>query len=162
MAFNCGLTTLMCICLCAWHCLQRVSVVGEFEMMAMAIRQSRAFDFEHGGVVNSHDVLGQRQNRRIDPMEKIMKYMKDTGLRTTELFRTFDKTVSNRLRTDTFVDRLNVRTIHIVNYSPRQLLRIKIPLTYVQLSCTINDEYMYMYCIWTQDDATHIDCFNIK
>ena len=90
-----------------------MSVVGEFEMLAMAIRQSRPFDFEHGGVVNSHDTLGQRSNRLVDPMEKVMKYMKDSGMRATELFRTFDKTVSNRLDSKTFVDRLRVRLLYL-------------------------------------------------
>ena len=78
-------------------------------MLAMAIRQSRDFDYEHGGVVNSHDILGQRLNRRVDPMDKIMKYMKDRGLRPTELFRTLDKSVSNSLDSEILVTRLQVR-----------------------------------------------------
>ena len=69
-------------------------------MIAVAIQQQqpeREFSFQHGGIVNSSDPLGQRHDRRQDPMEKILNYMKTAGLRTKELFRTFDKTASNRL-----------------------------------------------------------------
>lgn len=96
-------------------------------MLAMAIRQSRPFDYEHGGVVNSHDILGQRHDRRTDPMDKVLKYMKDNGLRPTELFRTFDKSVSNKLDSGMFGERLRVciyrqctRTCDGTGYSMRR------------------------------------------
>ena len=40
--------------------LQGVPVIAEFELMSAAIRQTRRFKGIHGGLVNSHDKLGQR------------------------------------------------------------------------------------------------------
>ena len=36
-------------------------MIYEFEMMAKAIQQTRPdFTYIHGGIVNSHDIIGQR------------------------------------------------------------------------------------------------------
>jgi hypothetical protein len=43
---------------------QDVPVISAFEMMAEAIRISRPFDYKHGGVVMSHDTLGQRSGEK--------------------------------------------------------------------------------------------------
>lgn len=40
--------------------LQNVPVIAAFEHLAFMINKSREFSYKHGGVVNSHDVLGQR------------------------------------------------------------------------------------------------------
>ena len=40
-------------------------MIGEFEMMVSAIKQTREFNYIHGGVVGTHDVLG----KRIDSMK---------------------------------------------------------------------------------------------
>jgi hypothetical protein len=77
-------------------------------MMATAIRNLRPFDYEHGGVVTSHDMLGQRYDRKVDPMQKIIIYMKERGLRPAELFRTFDKSVANYISYEEFQMRLKV------------------------------------------------------
>ena len=41
--------------------MQEIPVIGEFEMMAHAIQRIRPqFHYRHGGIVSTHDVLGQR------------------------------------------------------------------------------------------------------
>ena len=46
---------------CLEYILQEVLVIYEFEMMAKAIQQTRPdFTYIHGGIVNSHDIIGQR------------------------------------------------------------------------------------------------------
>ena len=84
-------------------------------MIAVAIQQQQAhrdFSFHHGGIVNSHDTLGQRHDRRKDPLEKILEYMKTEGLRTKELFRAFDKSASNKLGISDLKARLQVRNTY--------------------------------------------------
>ena len=44
--------------------IQDVPVISAFEMMAEAIRIFRPFDYKHGGVVMSHDVLGERTGKK--------------------------------------------------------------------------------------------------
>ena len=40
---------------------QGIPVIGDFELMAMMVRQSRPdFRYIHGGLVSSHDIIGQR------------------------------------------------------------------------------------------------------
>ena len=39
-------------------------------------------------------------------MRRVMDYMKERGLRPTELFRSFDKAVAHQINSDMFVDRL--------------------------------------------------------
>lgn len=90
---------------------QNIPVTGEFEMMARAINETRPFDYEHGGIVNSHDVLGQRYDKKIDPMQKIIMFMKDRSLRPTELFRNFDKSVANYISHENFQERLKVNLL---------------------------------------------------
>ena len=85
-------------------------------MLAIAVRQVRPFDYEHGGIVTSHDMLGQRIDRKLDPMSKIIQYMKDRSLRPTELFRSFDKQVGNSITNDEFVFRLQVSVPVVLEY----------------------------------------------
>lgn len=88
-------------------------------MLAESIQQQqphRDFSFHHGGIVNSHDPLGQRHDRRKDPLEKIVDYMKTEGLRTKELFRAFDKSASNRLGVADLRARLQVRKWTLYTY----------------------------------------------
>eukprot|EP00914_Ancora_sagittata_P026318 GHVO01051818.1.p2 GENE.GHVO01051818.1~~GHVO01051818.1.p2 ORF type:complete len:122 (+),score=4.33 GHVO01051818.1:648-1013(+) len=110
------------------HFLQGVPVIKEFEMLSMAIRRTRDFSCRHGGIVNSHDILGQREGglkarlyymifmlyfcvytgKKLDPMQKVIAYMKDREIRPTELFRSFDKEVSSSISHNNLIRRLKV------------------------------------------------------
>ena len=75
-------------------------------MLASAVQQTRPFKFYHGGIVGTHDVLGQRLEKRVDPMQRVIDYMRERELRPTELFRSFDKAVGNKMSHIAFIDRL--------------------------------------------------------
>ena len=78
-------------------------------MMAAAVQQTRSFQYIHGGIVGTHDVLGQRLEKRVDPMQRVIDYMRERELRPTELFRSFDKAVGNKLSHKDFIERIKVR-----------------------------------------------------
>ena len=47
-------------------------------------------------------------DRRIEPMQKVINYMKERQLRPTELFRSFDKNVANKLNNQQLIERIKV------------------------------------------------------
>ena len=47
-------------------------------------------------------------DKKIDPMQRVINFMKEKELRVTEFFRAFDKNVGNKLDVNEFRERLNV------------------------------------------------------
>ena len=45
---------------------QNVPVIAAFENTASVIQQMRQFEYRHGGIVNSHDILGQRLGKNLN------------------------------------------------------------------------------------------------
>ena len=48
---------------CVLVYIQNVCVLGEFDLLASAVAQTRTFKYSHGGVVGTHDVLGERHGK---------------------------------------------------------------------------------------------------
>lgn len=90
-------------------CFQDIQVIGEFEVVAMAIREQREFVHEHGGIVNSADPVGQRREEKETPMQRMVAMLQERGLRPHDLFRAFDKSGGNKQITqDEFIRRIKV------------------------------------------------------
>ncbi|CAD5124784.1 DgyrCDS13048 [Dimorphilus gyrociliatus] len=99
------------------------SVTGEFEIIVMMIKKERHFECKHGGVVPSHDILGQRQGRKVEPMQRVIDYMKVKQLRPTELFRSFDKKVTKLLSFENFMERLEKCGIKLYKHEIAELMK---------------------------------------
>ena len=57
---------------------------------------------------------GLRLERKIDPMQRVIDYMRERELRPTELFRSFDKAVGNKLTHQEFIERIKARTHYML------------------------------------------------
>ncbi|XP_064629309.1 leucine-rich repeat-containing protein 74B-like [Lineus longissimus] len=100
-----------------------VPVISAFEMMAEAIRISRPFDFKHGGVVMSHDTLGERHEKYKDPMQRVIEYMQANEIRPLEMFRAFDKSVNFKMGKKAFQERLKKTGLHFTHGDIDDLMR---------------------------------------
>jgi hypothetical protein len=51
-----------------------VPVIGDFQLMAMMLQQARPeFSFVHGGIVSSHDIVGQRLGEFIEFIQCVQR-----------------------------------------------------------------------------------------
>ena len=57
----CVLVYIQNVCVLVY--IQKVCVLGEFDLLASAVAQTRTFKYSHGGVVGTHDVLGERHGK---------------------------------------------------------------------------------------------------
>ena len=58
----------------------------------------------------------------MEPMQRVINYMKDREIRPTELFRTFDKSVANKLSRHELVSRLRTSGIPLRRHEISELL----------------------------------------
>ncbi|XP_060566379.1 leucine-rich repeat-containing protein 74A-like [Ruditapes philippinarum] len=83
-----------------------IPVLGAADLLAATISRRRTFKFIHGGIVPTHDKLGQRLGRELNPMLRIIEYLRLLGLRPLELMKSFDKTSSFELPRQDFIDQI--------------------------------------------------------
>ncbi|XP_045198369.2 leucine-rich repeat-containing protein 74A-like [Mercenaria mercenaria] len=83
-----------------------IPVLGAADLLAATISRRRTFQFFHGGIVPTHDKLGQRLGRELNPMLRIIEYLRLLGLRPLELMKSFDKTSSFELPREEFIDQI--------------------------------------------------------
>ncbi|XP_061176080.1 leucine-rich repeat-containing protein 74A-like [Saccostrea echinata] len=98
-----------------------VAVLGETELLAIMLMNKRKLQFIHGGVVRSSDVLGERKEREITAMEKVISYMKSVGLRPLELLRAFDKSAQINVSQKEFKNRLKKTGLPLFRYELESL-----------------------------------------
>ncbi|XP_060070503.1 leucine-rich repeat-containing protein 74B-like [Ylistrum balloti] len=103
--------------------MMNVSVLPESELLALTIEQNRKFKFIHGGVVRSHDTLGEKKEKPIDAMQRILDYMKTLGLRPVEMIREFDKTANYQISQKDFIARLKSKGIPLHKFEMEDLAR---------------------------------------
>ncbi|CAD5121234.1 DgyrCDS9767 [Dimorphilus gyrociliatus] len=67
------------------------------------IARTRKFRVEHGGVIDSEDILGKRIVTRGDPFKLLIQFLSERAIRPYDLFKTFDKDMANRVSRDHFI-----------------------------------------------------------
>lgn len=103
--------------------LMNVSVLGETELLAVTIERIRKFKLIHGGVVRTSDKLGERKEREVASIERVMEYMKRLGIRPVELLRAFDKNVMFNVTQAEFVRRLKKSGIQLHTFEMEALAK---------------------------------------
>ncbi|OWF44701.1 leucine-rich repeat-containing protein 74A-like [Mizuhopecten yessoensis] len=103
--------------------MMNVSILPESELLALTIEQKRKFKLIHGGVVRSHDTLGEKKEKPIDAMQRILDYMKTLGLRPVEMIREFDKTANYQVSQKDFIARLKSKGIPLHKFEMEDLAR---------------------------------------
>nr|XP_022291465.1 leucine-rich repeat-containing protein 74A-like [Crassostrea virginica] len=98
-----------------------VAVLAETELMAAMLMSKRKFTLIHGGVVRSPDLLGERKEREVTAMERVMAYMKSVGLRPLELLRAFDKSAMINVSKKEFKNRLKKTGVPLWRYELESL-----------------------------------------
>ncbi|KAK3096552.1 hypothetical protein FSP39_001215 [Pinctada imbricata] len=101
--------------------LMNVAVLADTEFLAIIIQRKRKFKFIHGGIVHTPDVLGQRKEREITAMERVIEYMRRLGIRPVELLRAFDKSVSFNVTKKEFIGRLKKTNVGLHQYEMEAL-----------------------------------------
>ncbi|KAJ8315546.1 hypothetical protein KUTeg_007696 [Tegillarca granosa] len=102
---------------------RNVSVLGETELLAVTIERIRKFKLIHGGVVRTSDKLGERKEREVASIERVMEYMKRLGIRPVELLRAFDKNVMFNVTQAEFVRRLKKSGIQLHTFEMEALAK---------------------------------------
>ncbi|XP_069108553.1 leucine-rich repeat-containing protein 74A-like [Argopecten irradians] len=103
--------------------MMNVSILPEAELLVLTIEQRRKFKLIHGGVVRSHDKLGEKIEKPIDAMQRILDYMKTLGLRPVEMIREFDKTANYQISKKDFIARLKSKGIPLHKFEMEDLAR---------------------------------------
>ncbi|XP_033739848.1 leucine-rich repeat-containing protein 74A-like [Pecten maximus] len=103
--------------------MMNVSILPESELLAMTIEHRRKFKLIHGGVVRSHDTLGEKKEKPIDAMQRILDYMKTLGLRPVEMIREFDKTANYQISQKDFIARLKSKGIPLHKFEMEDLAK---------------------------------------
>ncbi|CAC5389095.1 unnamed protein product [Mytilus coruscus] len=93
-----------------------VPVLSETTLLAFVINRQRPFQFVHGDVVHTPDVLGQRFVLQATAMQRLLAYMKRLGIRPVELLRGFDKNVQFDITRDEFIKRLKKCGVHLFKF----------------------------------------------
>lgn len=110
---------------------QGIPVNRKIVYMSEMVQKSRPFQLEHGGLLESEDILGRRMGKevvasecvsyawshcfictvlRCDPLKLLIQFLSDKDIRPVDLFRTFDKDNQHRVSREQFVQGLKVRT----------------------------------------------------
>ncbi|GFO45229.1 leucine-rich repeat-containing protein 74b-like [Plakobranchus ocellatus] len=66
----------------------------------------RQFTLDHGGILNTRDVVGIQRARREDPFSLLIRYLSAMGIRVMDLFRMMDKDNSLHVSRQKFVQGL--------------------------------------------------------
>ncbi|XP_052089279.1 leucine-rich repeat-containing protein 74A-like [Mytilus californianus] len=98
------------------YSIQDVPVLSETTLLAFVINRQRPFQFLHGDVVHTPDVLGQRFVLQATAMQRLLAYMKRLGIRPVELLRGFDKSVQFDITKDEFIQRLKKCGVHLFKF----------------------------------------------
>ncbi|XP_076077662.1 uncharacterized protein LOC143048097 [Mytilus galloprovincialis] len=93
-----------------------IPVLSETTLLAFVINRQRPFQFTHGDVVHTPDVLGQRFVLQATAMQRLLAYMKRLGIRPVELLRGFDKNVQFDITKDEFIKRLKKCGVHLFKF----------------------------------------------
>ncbi|CAH1800111.1 unnamed protein product [Owenia fusiformis] len=102
--------------------LGKTPIILECHFIASAIQSDREFQCIHGAIVPSHDKLGFRKAAEMDPLKKMLYYVKDKELRLVELFRDFDKGVEMKVTNETFVTRLQNAGLKIPKWELHEMI----------------------------------------
>ncbi|XP_052238543.1 leucine-rich repeat-containing protein 74A-like [Dreissena polymorpha] len=96
--------------------LSDIPVIAEADLLAATISRRREFTFKHGGIVATHDKLGQRVGRELNPMLRIIEYLRLLGLRPLELMKSFDKNASLEMPRKDFVEQIRKIGVNLKPY----------------------------------------------
>ncbi|CAI9738805.1 Hypothetical predicted protein [Octopus vulgaris] len=99
--------------------IRSIQVINEFKLLLLAIQHRRNFTCVHGDIVSSHDFLGKRDPLKLDPMSKVIGYLKKNQIRPMELLRSFDKPLDWSMSSSSFVERLKMCDTELYKYEIR-------------------------------------------
>ncbi|GAB1607789.1 leucine-rich repeat-containing protein 74B-like [Argonauta hians] len=84
-----------------------IHVVEEFKLLYLAIKKKkRNFNCEYGRIVEEHDLLGRREDPKVDPLTKLLHYLRKEQIRPLEFLRSFDKPSEWSMKSSAFIERL--------------------------------------------------------
>ncbi|XP_052831614.1 uncharacterized protein LOC128250508 [Octopus bimaculoides] len=98
-----------------------IQVINEFKLLFLAIQHKRNFTCVHGDIVSFHDFLGRRDPLKLDPMSKVIRYLKKNQIRPLELLRSFDKPLDWSMSSSSFMERLKMCDTELYQYEIRQV-----------------------------------------
>ncbi|XP_060062831.1 leucine-rich repeat-containing protein 74A-like [Ylistrum balloti] len=70
--------------------LEDIPINSKVMAVVEEIRFQRLFSVNHGGILDTKDIIGIRRERREDPFTLLIRYLGVMGIRVVDLFRIFD------------------------------------------------------------------------
>ncbi|GFR70208.1 leucine-rich repeat-containing protein 74B-like [Elysia marginata] len=86
--------------------LSGIPINTKIVMLAAEIAKMRPFTLDHGGILNTRDVIGIQRARREDPLSLLIRYLSAMGIRVMDLFRMMDKDNSLHVSRQKFIQGL--------------------------------------------------------